>query len=331
MMRVALLSCVKRKCDGPVLARDLYTSPLFRGLRRHAETHADAWYILSAEHGLLAPDELVARYDRTLLRMSSDARRASVREAEVTPGGRPPDAVRPSDPLARFYQLIDALRRKPGQGQPLGSYTGQHAWPTRGVYFFFEPDELRSTPAGGAATSRVVRVGTHAVSAGSTSTLWRRLRAHRGRAHTGGTAGGAVGGGNHRGSIFRLHVGAALLRRDAVNLPTWGTQSAAKAERAVEAAHEQAVSAYLAAMRVVWVAVPDAPGPASARSLIERGAIALLTNGSQPSDRPSTDWLGRHSPRAEIRESGLWNVNYVGGAVVPTFLDILEAHVETTA
>jgi hypothetical protein len=64
--RIALVSCVKAKRTTSAAARDLYVSPLFRGLRRYAEVHADEWYILSAEHGLLRPDQVVAPYERTL-------------------------------------------------------------------------------------------------------------------------------------------------------------------------------------------------------------------------------------------------------------------------
>ena len=44
-------------------------SQLFRGLRAYAEAHADAWYILSAEHGVLRPDDVIAPYEKTLSRM----------------------------------------------------------------------------------------------------------------------------------------------------------------------------------------------------------------------------------------------------------------------
>lgn len=64
--RVALVSCVKSKCPSESPARDLYTSPLFVGMRRYAEQHADAWFILSAEYGVLSPDQLVASYANTL-------------------------------------------------------------------------------------------------------------------------------------------------------------------------------------------------------------------------------------------------------------------------
>ena len=74
--RVALVSCVKQKRDSAAPARDLYLSQLFRGLRQYAETHADAWYILSAEHGVLFPDQIVGPYERTLNKMSKRERSA---------------------------------------------------------------------------------------------------------------------------------------------------------------------------------------------------------------------------------------------------------------
>jgi hypothetical protein len=68
--RVALVSCVKSKRPDPAPAMDLYTSALFDGFRAYAEANTDSWYILSAEYGMLHPDEVVAPYERTLNRMS---------------------------------------------------------------------------------------------------------------------------------------------------------------------------------------------------------------------------------------------------------------------
>lgn len=67
--RIALVSCVKSKKSSAAAAQDLYVSPLFHGLRRFAESKADAWYILSAEHGLLNPHDVVAPYEKTLNKM----------------------------------------------------------------------------------------------------------------------------------------------------------------------------------------------------------------------------------------------------------------------
>lgn len=73
-MKIALVSCVKTKRTEATRACDLYTSPLFRGLRRYAETHADRWYILSAKHGLLDPLTIVNPYEQTLNRMPKKER-----------------------------------------------------------------------------------------------------------------------------------------------------------------------------------------------------------------------------------------------------------------
>lgn len=67
--RVALVACVKTKRASAAPAQDLYTSPLFKGMRRYAELNADAWFILSAEHGVLQPSKVIAPYERTLSSM----------------------------------------------------------------------------------------------------------------------------------------------------------------------------------------------------------------------------------------------------------------------
>ena len=90
--RVALVSCVKAKRTSAAPASDLYTSQLFRALRAYAIAHADAWYVLSAEHGLLRPDQLVAPYERTLNAMPKHdrvawAERVQQQLLEVLPMG----------------------------------------------------------------------------------------------------------------------------------------------------------------------------------------------------------------------------------------------------
>lgn len=68
---VVLIGCVKRKRTEPAPAKDLYTSSLFRKERAYAEASGAIWYILSAQHGLLDPDEVIAPYD---LRLSTTTR-----------------------------------------------------------------------------------------------------------------------------------------------------------------------------------------------------------------------------------------------------------------
>ena len=61
-----LISCVGAKEADPTPAGQLYTSPWFRKARAWAKANGDAWYILSAEHGLLSPDKVIAPYEKTL-------------------------------------------------------------------------------------------------------------------------------------------------------------------------------------------------------------------------------------------------------------------------
>jgi hypothetical protein len=226
--------------------------------------------------------------------------------------------------LARFYILLDRLKQRLGGTRTLASFEGLRDWPERGVYFFFEPSEVRRESGVG---PRIVRVGTHALGIGPRSTLRQRLGQHRG---------GNLGRGNHRGSIFRLLIGQALLARGGLpSCPSWGVKSdAAKACQALgidrrtltssEAPVERAVSSYIAAMPFLWLDIDDEPGPDSLRGSIEGNVIALLSNHDRtPLDPASPDWLGHSSGRARVRSSGLWNQQHVEEAHDPIFLDAL--------
>lgn len=222
--------------------------------------------------------------------------------------------------IERLYETLGVGIRDFGRLRTLGAPDAAVGIPRQGVYFFFEPGELREDGKGG----RVVRVGTHAVTERSRSTLWTRLRAHRGTLR-----GPHAGGGNHRGSIFRLHVGGALLARDGASLATWGEgAAAARSVRDAEVEHERRVSAHLARFQFTWVPVP---GPPEGRRRVESSAIALLSNlprptVAEPADPPSATWLGHHAPHAMVHRSGLWNVNHVAEPLPgPRWLQEFEA------
>ncbi len=226
---------------------------------------------------------------------------------------------------ARFYGLLDELEVRLGGARVLADCHGRMNWPDRGVYFFHEPGA-----AGAGAGRRVARVGTHALTAKSRSTLWRRLAQHRGTART--------DGGNHRGSIFRLLVGIALARRDHMALPpSWGKGNGPGAAgrqlgmnrvnvKRAEAKLEAHVSRYIGSMPFLWLNVDDAPGPESERSVIERNAIGLLSSRREP----PANWLGCHSDRDRVRRSGLWNNKHVDESWNPSFLDLMEKWIEKT-
>ncbi len=73
--RTILLGCVKQKRASVSPARDLYRSPLWRGRRRYAEASGDPWLILSAKHGVVAPDDPLSPYDLALADLSARERR----------------------------------------------------------------------------------------------------------------------------------------------------------------------------------------------------------------------------------------------------------------
>ncbi len=219
------------------------------------------------------------------------------------------------DDLKRFYTILKYLSNQTNGARLLPECTDSMDWPIRGVYFFQESGERRTDTGPGA---RVVRVGTHALHAQSRTTLWRRLYQHKGVAKT--------GGGNHRGSIFRLLVGAALQEVNGFSCSTWGKRSSAPAHiRKQEQPLEKLVSETIGEMPFLWLAITDDPGPDSLRGRIECNAIALLSNYHKPpADAPSPRWLGRHCDRLKVRCSGLWNQNHIDEDYDPGFLDEME-------
>ena len=74
LKRVFLISCVAGKNPGLHRAADLYTSAWFIKARRLVECADAPWFILSAEHGLLAPDKTIGPYDKTLNTMPTAER-----------------------------------------------------------------------------------------------------------------------------------------------------------------------------------------------------------------------------------------------------------------
>jgi hypothetical protein len=368
MDTVCLVACTSEKALYPNTAENMYKSPLFMGARRYAETRCQSWFILSAKYGLLAPNERIDPYDESLHQMEESERiewskrvhdrlstmidpttnviflagdkyrghlqkyfeqegrltRAPMSELGI---GRQVawlqklirEEARLKD-MDRFYRLINRIACADSDGLCTLGERNSRSVPKRGIYFFMQPDEVRMTSP---FESRIVRIGTHSVSAGSKATLWNRLRTHRG---------GEDGSGNHRGSIFRLHVGDSLIRKSRLEteFPTWGIgQSATKDIRDGEKEMELEVSKIIAAMPVLWLDVDDEASPDSDRAYLERNLIALLSGPSGPLDLPSANWLGKWSSRDAIGFSGLWNVNHVYEDYDPNVLDVFEKYVKS--
>lgn len=367
--RIALVACSSKKADHAAEAQDLYTSTLFQTSRKWASTFSDEWYIISARHGLLHPRMVVEPYDQSLRALSADqvrewatgiltALRGVVRDGDVLSILAGNTYTRPlleklahhkvyvHLPLAgrslgvrmqwlsrafhepdrqsylnRFYDLIRTLQAEEGYGRrQLGDSTGRMAWPSQGLYFFFEAGQSRV----GFDEPRVVRVGTHAVGQGAKSSLWSRLRTHKGI---------TTAGGSHRSSIFRLHVGAALLASScsALRCPSWGKSAPVDPlEKEIEREVERRVSDVIGKMEVLTLLVPGDASPDSDRAFLERNSIALLSTTGAYQDPPFGGWLGFSSREPVIRRTGLWNLQHSEASFDPRFLDVLEEYVELT-
>ena len=199
--------------------------------------------------------------------------------------------------IERFYTLLAELEKRVGGKRKLAECHWNMGWPRRGVYFFFEEGETRAHSAN---ELRVVRVGTHAVTARSKSRLWNRLYEHK------------QDGGR---SVFRDHVNRALRRR----LGTGSTHN-----------HTRCISSYIGQMPFLWVNVDGEDGHLL-RTRLERNAIALLSNWHNHGlDRHSPSWLGLCSGKPEIKQSGLWNVQHTKSSYKRSFLDDFKTCIEQT-
>jgi len=210
-----------------------------------------------------------------------------------------------------FYSLLEELSKRVGGPRKLRECDGSIRWPQKGVYFFFEQRETRPNGA-----PRVVRIGTHALTAQSKTTLWNRLSSHR------GVVGGSnPGGGNHRGSIFREHVGKALLEDTSWPIQVrenWTNKQADQAIRRAEYPLERAVTNHIGNMPFLWLSVTKSED----RALIERNTIGLLSRRTGGVDPASLQWLGLKATSEKVRTSALWNVHHVDEHYDPTFLKI---------
>jgi hypothetical protein len=64
--RVVLIGSAGETASGPVRVADLFRSAGFVRAREHALHSGAPWFVLSAKHGLLEPDDVVAPYDLQL-------------------------------------------------------------------------------------------------------------------------------------------------------------------------------------------------------------------------------------------------------------------------
>lgn len=163
--------------------------------------------------------------------------------------------------------------------------------PNNGIYILFENGETAH------GTRRIVRAGTHT----GNDQLRSRLKQHFIQE-------------NKDRSIFRKNIGRALLRKENdLFLEQWELDLTTKAAR--EKYREQIDTQYLSNIeklvsdtlqkqfQFMVFEVPDK----DSRLYLESKIISTISNCEEC--KPSPSWLGLHSPKEKIRESGLWLIN----------------------
>lgn len=77
---IYLVACVNKKHLVPMEARDLYSSAWFEKAAELADRRADQWFVLSAKHGLLDPNRVIAPYELPLSSRTATERRIWAKE-----------------------------------------------------------------------------------------------------------------------------------------------------------------------------------------------------------------------------------------------------------
>lgn len=76
MKNVCLIACASQKQAAAAPAQDLYESELFRkSVGWMHRQNFDRWFILSAKHGLVKPEQILEPYNLTLNTIKTHARR----------------------------------------------------------------------------------------------------------------------------------------------------------------------------------------------------------------------------------------------------------------
>jgi hypothetical protein len=163
--------------------------------------------------------------------------------------------------------------------------------PSSGVYLFFEKGEY--VQIDGKIYDRIVRVGTH----NKDGNFPGRIRQHYGNK---GSSTKEDLSGNKNGSVFRKHLGGAIMRRENPNDPRLREWLKQMGQSYTDI--EEKVSRTL---RENFTFICFPVDTKEERLSIESGLISLLAH--YPLGQPSEEWLGRFAYSPVIRSTGLWN------------------------
>tara|TARA_E500000305_G_scaffold110047_1_gene116753 strand:- start:559 stop:1755 length:1197 start_codon:yes stop_codon:yes gene_type:complete len=353
---VFVVACGASKGPVATRAKDLYRSGLFSLSKQVAEQFSEKQFVMSAKNGLIPFEEKVSPYNTKITDLTKNAKLkltktisrqiAVIAKETGTPaiiflGGKAyadileiacrENSLSLSLPLkgmglfertsylkrildeycwAAVQDLIEThLAESPEvfRMRQFSDFPSTKELPENGVYFFLDPTQ---TPTNTCLPGQVVRIGTHAVSKGSKATLRQRLRAHYGTGD---------GYGNHRASVFRLHVGASIIHAEKLEelYPHWGDGNVSpKNAPSNERELEQRVSEYIGKLALFAVPIDGESKARNRRSEFERVCISAFSAYLTKHQRLDQTWLGFANPHPTIREAQLWNVNHARDKLV---------------
>lgn len=327
-MKIVIISCVSKKLPHKARARKLYTSPLFKLNLQYAKSlQPDKIFILSAKYGLLDLEQEIEPYNKTLNQMSKKEREMWAHQV-LTKLNEQTDPTNdefiflagkkyreflvphlkhfsvPMKALGIGKQLAwlkQQLQQKPSICHNLHTLFNsmkrftfsfpKNEIPKNGIYVLFQKGESAHS------ADRIVRIGTHTGTDQLTSRLFQHFLNE-----------------NKDRSIFRKNIGRAILNKAKdsfleqweLDLTTRAAKQKYKDSIDFQKQHEveKQVSQFIQNnFSFVVFPVEDKANRLKTES-------KLISTVSLCKDcKPSPAWLGLHSPKQKIRESGLWLVN----------------------
>jgi|GEM_PF-122307 len=187
------------------------------------------------------------------------------------------DGESPTDKCRGIHEILESLPE-------YTSKTPKSELPTNGIYFFYEEGEFCTH--GNERQKRIVRVGTLRGDENFRSRINNHYR------------------GNKNSSVFRKHLGGALMRRKDPNdrrLKQWLEQDAPTFQE-MEAGVTKELKEHFSFR---CIPVEDK----KERLQLEEELIATIAKCDKC--KPSENWLGNFAADELVRKSGLWNHQHV--------------------
>ena len=329
-MRIVLISCVSKKREKLSIASEMYDSTWFKYAFKYAQNlNADKVFILSAQYGLLRPEQVIEPYNMTLKTMNKTQRyvwsesilNALEQECDlekdffcILAGKSYREFLVPS---MKYYsipmehmgigQQISFLKNNITKANEICTCEELHVLckkakryaypfnppdiPLNGIYIMFEKREC------GHNTDRIVRVGTH----NGNDQLRSRLKLHFEME-------------NKDRSIFRKNIGRAILNSENSDyLEIWNCDSTSVKDKnkllgvknnEFEKQIEKRITKYIQKNFTFVIILEEEK---EKRLTLESKLISTVS--LCPKCKASNSWLGNKSPVEKIKKSGLWQVN----------------------